>query len=106
MKSRVSIILALLLVLSAGLMEPLHAAERATTQTLGSEQSPREFFGPRGDGGDRGDTGETHGDPDGWLGGQNLRPAPPVANDLEAAPQSPDGFLATLIALMQFFLIF
>jgi hypothetical protein len=103
MKSRVSIILALLLVFSTGLMEPLHAAERATTQTSGSD---REFCGPPVGGGDHGDTGETQGDPDGWLGGQNLRPAPPLVNDLEAAPQSPDRFWAVLIALIQVFLIF
>jgi hypothetical protein len=73
---------------------------------LESEQSPRELHGPPGNGGSSGDTGETQGDPDGWLGGQNLRPAPPVVNGLEAAPQSPDGFWAALIALIQVFLIF
>ena len=80
MKSRVSIILALLVIFSAGLADPLHAAERESILSgqlafSGKEQPSSSDSGP-------GETEETLGDPDGWLGGQNFRPAPPNATGM------------------------
>ena len=105
MKSRVTIVLALLLVFSAGLVEPLHAAQRDVLQTMELDDSAK-VVSPSVDDCGPGDTGETQGDPDGWLGGQNLRPSPPIiADDLKQDPQSPRGFIASLLALIQLFMI-
>lgn len=81
MKSRVSIILALLVIFSTGLAGPLHAAERDSILSgqldiSGREQPSSTDSGP-------GETGDTLGDPDGWLGGQNLRPLPPISSGIK-----------------------
>ena len=100
MKSRVSILLALLVVFSVGLAEPLHASERDWVQTEqlsvdGKDRPSSSDTGP-------GDTGETQGDPDGWLGGQNLRPTPPVVSGLEYD----DGASREMTAMESLFLWF
>lgn len=100
MKSRVSIILALLVVFSVGLAEPLHASELDWVRTGqlavdGKGRTSSSDTGP-------GDTGETQGDPDGWLGGQNLRPTPPVVSDLE----SDDGDSPEMTAMQNLYFWF
>jgi hypothetical protein len=96
MKSRVSIILALLVIFSAGLADPLHATEResilpAQMDDSGTEQLSFAETGP-------GETGETLGDPDGWLGGQNYRPLPPITEGMEIdTTESPDWSLESLL---------
>jgi hypothetical protein len=106
MKSRMIMLMALLLVFSAGLVQPLHAAECVGIQTLELDQpakGPRDTSSQDGPG----DTGETLGDPDGWLGGQNFRPSPPMtSDDMTQASKGTGGLLATLQALLQLFLIF
>jgi hypothetical protein len=102
MKSRVSIILALLVVFSVGIAEPLHAHERSMIQTeecsVAGRSNPSESeTGP-------GETGETLGDPDGWLGGQNLRPAPPIASGMSF--ESPEDHEITLGSLYYWFLMY
>jgi hypothetical protein len=72
MKSHVSIIMALLVIFSAGLAEPLHAAERNSIFSVQLDDSAREQPSLSNTG--PGDTEEALGDPDGWLGGQNYRP--------------------------------
>ena len=107
MKSRMIMVMALLLVFSAGLVQPLHAAERVVVQSEQLDLSLRGIdISSTNDG--PGETGETQGDPDGWLGGQNLRPTPPptTGDDLAQAPQGTGGLLATLLALLQLFQIF
>ena len=107
MKSRMTIIMALLLVFSAGLAEPLHAAQRDALQTMELDDSVLKINCPSTDDSGPGETGDTLGDPDGWLGGQNFRPAPPITTDgLEQAPLSPGGFIASLLALIQLFMLF
>lgn len=103
MKSRVSIIMALLVVFSVGLAEPLHAAERGWVQTEQLSITGKEKTSSSTESGP-GDTGETLGDPDGWLGGQNLRPTPPIANGLEF--DDPDSPEYTYQSLFSWFLMF
>jgi hypothetical protein len=106
MKSRMTIILALLLVLSAGLAEPSHAAQSDVLQSMQLDDSARKITCPLADDSGPGETGDTLGDPDGWLGGQNFRPSPPITTDgLEQALPSPGGFIASLLALIQLFMI-
>ena len=106
MKSRMTIIMALLLVFSAGLAEPLHAAPRESLQSMELDDPVKKSTCPSVDETGPGETGETLGDPDGWLGGQNFRPSPPITTDgLEQAPPSPGGFIASLLALIQLFMI-
>lgn len=81
MKSRASIILALLVVFSVGLAGPLHASERSWVQTEQLSITGKESPATTSESGP-GDTGETQGDPDGWLGGQNLRPTPPITTSM------------------------
>ena len=107
MKSRMIMVMALLLVFSAGLVQPLHAAECVVVQTQELDLAVRGLEGSSTDDGP-GETGETQGDPDGWLGGQNLRPSPPITSDgLAQAPSGTGGLLAKFYqALLQLFLIF
>ena len=106
MKSRMIMVMALLLVFSAGLVQPLHAAECVVVQSEDLDLSVRAIQGCSTDDGP-GDTGETLGDPDGWLGGQNFRPPPPLSSDdLTQAPSGTGGIWATLLALLQLFLVF
>lgn len=96
MKSRVSIILALLVIFSTGLTEPLHAAERDSNLSGQLDVSGREQPAPSDTG--PGETGDTLGDPDGWLGGQNLRPAPPSTSGINIdTTESPDWSLERLL---------
>jgi len=105
MKSRMILIMALLWVFSAGLVQPLHAAECVVVQTEEMDLASRGGTGSTVDEGP-GETGETQGDPDGWLGGQNLRPLPPITDDtITQASSGTGGLLATLMALLQLFLI-
>ena len=106
MKSRMIMVMALLLVFSAGLVQPLHAAECVVVQTHELDLAVRGLEGPGTDDGP-GDSGETQGDPDGWLGGQNFRPSPPISSDdLAQAPSGTGGILATFYyALLKLFLI-
>ena len=106
MMSRLTIILALLLVFSTGLAEPLYAAQRDTLQSMELDDSAMKIICPSADDSGPGETGDTLGDPDGWLGGQNFRPSPPITTDgLEQAPLSPGGFIASLLALFHLFMI-
>jgi hypothetical protein len=107
MKSRMIMVMALLLVFSAGLAQPLHAAERVVIQTQELDCPARGGHDSLLTGGS-GETGETQGDPDGWLGGQNFRPTPPLSDgdDLEQAPSGTGGIIATLLALLQLFMVF
>lgn len=79
MKSQVRIVLALLLVFSAGLAAPSFAGAANATRSSelvcpASVRAADQAVTSRGPG----DIAETDGDPDGWLGGQNLRPTPPI----------------------------
>jgi len=106
MKSRVIMVMALLLVFSAGLVQPLYAAECVVVQTQELDLAVRGIESSSTANGP-GETGETQGDPDGWLGGQNFRPSPPISSDdLAQAPSGTGGILATLLALLQLFQIF
>ena len=106
MKSRMMMIMALLLVFSAGLVQPVHAAERVVVHTPELDVPAKGFHGSQ-NGNGPGETGETQGDPDGWLGGQNFRPTPPISSDnLAQGPSGTGGILATLVALLQLFQIF
>ena len=106
MKSRMIMVMALLLVFSAGLVQPLHAAEFVGVKTMELDQPTKGPHAPSSQDGP-GETGETQGDPDGWLGGQNFRPSPPLSSDdMTQASKGTGGLLATLYALLQLFLIF
>jgi hypothetical protein len=95
MKSRVSITLALLVIFSTGLAVPLHAAEWDSILSGQIDVSGKEQLGSTETG--PGETGETLGDPDGWLGGQNYRPLPPITSGMEVVTtESPDWSLGSL----------
>ncbi len=96
MKSRVSIILALVVIFSAGLAEPLQAAERDSILFGQWDLTGRETLSSPDSG--PGETGETLGDPDGWLGGQNLRPLPPMTSGMRIdTTESPEWGLERLL---------
>ena len=102
MKSQVRIVLALLLVLSSGLAVPSFAGD---ADAIPSSELVRPVKGSNDTIKSADDTGETNGDPDGWLGGQNLRPVPPV----ESGSDEEDGLMSggsLADSLLSFFLMF
>lgn len=105
MKSRMTVIMALLLAFSAGLVQPSLAADRVGIQCQELDLTASGPENPTTSDTQPGDTGETLGDPDGWLGGQNFRPTPPLTGDMTQAPQFDGGLLAKLFALLKFFLV-
>ncbi|RKZ05606.1 hypothetical protein DRQ53_02675 [bacterium] len=76
MKSQFSIILALLVLCSVGFVAPADAGDDDAFRTFQVELTGQ-VIAPR-DSSPAGGAEETDGDPDGWLGGQNVRPAPPI----------------------------
>lgn len=105
MRSRITAIMALLLVFSAGLVQPCLAVDHVEFQCPELDLTVRVSGNTTTSDEGPGETGETLGDPDGWLGGQNFRPTPPISSDMTQAPQGAGGFVATLYALLKFFLV-
>ncbi len=94
MKSRRPIVLALALALFGWLAVPSGAVSAdglepgqlcAQKQVFSGDQTATEDPGP---------TGDLHGDPENWLGGQNLKPTPPVLDVDSAQAQSSSLLIA------------
>jgi len=88
MKSQVRIVLALLLVFSAGLVQPCLAVDHVEFQCPELDLTVRVSGNTTTSDEGPGETGEILGDPDGWLGGQNFRPTPPISSDIPSVSTS------------------
>lgn len=99
MKSQVRIVLALLVVFSAGLIATSHAGESEAARTSELDIPVKVIDSGNGPA----DVVETDGDPDGWLGGQNLRPLPPINSGSAGTDSSGAPMMQSLLT---FFLMF